>query len=82
MDMSSFTDEFMKEALQTEISVMKELKSDNVVRMYHVEHDKVKKGATCSNRHYHPADIFDFLENYIHHFRVVQQWRSEKVHPL
>lgn len=37
MDMSAFTDDFMKTALETEINVMRELKSDNVVRMYHVE---------------------------------------------
>jgi len=32
----------MKESLENEIQVMKELHSDNVVRMYHVENDKVK----------------------------------------
>lgn len=30
----------MKESLENEIRVMKELKSDNVVRMYHCENDK------------------------------------------
>lgn len=30
----------MKESLENEIQVMKELHSDNVVRMYHVESDK------------------------------------------
>lgn len=40
MDMASFTDEFMIQALHNEIQVMRELKSDNVVRMYHVEQTK------------------------------------------
>lgn len=30
----------MKESLENEIKVMSELHSDNVVRMYHCEHDK------------------------------------------
>lgn len=33
MDMSLFTDKFMIDALKTEVSVMKELKSINTVRL-------------------------------------------------
>lgn len=40
MDMSAFNDKFMKDALHNEIEVMRALKSDNVVRMFHVESTK------------------------------------------
>lgn len=41
MDMNLFHDTFMKESLENEINVMKELKSNNVVRLLYHGCDKV-----------------------------------------
>lgn len=39
MDMSAFTDKFMLDSLKNEINVMKQLKSDNVVKLFDVLQD-------------------------------------------
>lgn len=52
MDMSNFHDAYMKESLENEISVMKILKSNNVVRLLYHETDKV-----CSSRKFKAASL-------------------------
>ncbi|EGR31480.1 protein kinase domain protein [Ichthyophthirius multifiliis] len=61
MDTAMFKDKYMKECLENEVNIMKQLKSDYIVKLYHTESDQSKTLIVlelCNN-----GDLREYISN-------------------